>query len=456
MPSGGSNRRVPPARQSSGDDAALQGHAEPPGAFAAALATVVAALGPLASAPELEGGSREAADGAGAGAFSAAQRVARACRELGAAAAQLHLQPRRDESLQSPRTPALGRAGRTPFLLSGSPPPFLPTDVQADARVSESEDEDVTYVATEESGSDQSTASGHRAGLEGLALRSVAPSTLKAYKQAWGEWEEFARGRKQRGKSGHRMMLSFIWQLYVSGRSRAVVSRYLAGIAFFCRIKGVPDLTKSGILLKAMKGWARVAPTPPDRRRPIDAALLPGIIGSVGAIASSMFESLLFRLAFSMAYHGAFRISELVAPSKQTDSRMLVEDVVVSGRSLLCRLRRSKTDQVGKGRWVTLVPALEESICPVRLAVQYEAVRPDCRGSWLLHYDGLPVTKFQFRWMMGRCLTSMGLSPSHFGTHSFRIGAATAAAAAGFSGAQIQAVGRWKSSCYKRYIRPVA
>ncbi|XP_063786027.1 uncharacterized protein LOC134934533 [Pseudophryne corroboree] len=173
MPSGGSNRRVPPARQSSGDDAALQGHAEPPGAFAAALATVVAALGPLAAAPELEGGSREAADAAGAGAFSAAQRVARACRELGAAAAQLHLQPRRDESLQSPRTPALGRAGRTPSLLSGSPPPFLPTDVQADARVSESEDEDVTYVATEESGSDQSTASGE---AEQLGSVSSTPS----------------------------------------------------------------------------------------------------------------------------------------------------------------------------------------------------------------------------------------------------------------------------------------
>ena len=38
-------------------------------------------------------------------------------------------------------------------------------------------------------------------------------------------------------------------------------------------------------------------------------------------------------------------------------------------------------------------------------------------------------------------------------THSFRIGAATAAAAAGYPRWAIQAMGRWSSDCYRQYIR---
>ncbi|XP_063774248.1 uncharacterized protein LOC134910312 [Pseudophryne corroboree] len=160
MPSGGSTRRVPPSRQPADDVPTSRGHNETQGAFASALATVVAALGPLAVAPELDGGSGGMPSGSGAGAVSAAQRVARACRELGAAAAQLQQQPRRDENVHSPGTPTPRRARRTPVFVSGSSPPFLPAVVQADTEEPESEAEDVAYVAPDESGSDQSTASG--------------------------------------------------------------------------------------------------------------------------------------------------------------------------------------------------------------------------------------------------------------------------------------------------------
>ena len=37
-------------------------------------------------------------------------------------------------------------------------------------------------------------------------------------------------------------------------------------------------------------------------------------------------------------------------------------------------------------------------------------------------------------------------------THSFRIGGASAAAAAGISDSQIQILGRWSSDAYRRYI----
>ncbi|XP_063780733.1 uncharacterized protein LOC134928678 [Pseudophryne corroboree] len=411
--------------------------------------------GGSARRPARDGDQFAGRKGSGDRRASAARRIARACRELGAAAAELELGPGRERGRTVTAHSARG-ARRAPQAWAGPSSSFLSsTEGRSERDEADSVADEDWLEDYEGSGSERSIASGDRAGLEGLALRSVAPATLKVYGQAWSEWEAFVQSRQHQGKSKHRLMLSFMWQLYVSGRSRAVVARYLAGVSFFCKLRGISDVTKSEVLRKAMKGWARVAPTPPDRRRPIDAALLPAVIEAVGRVASSRFEALLFRLAFSMAYHGAFRVSELVAPSKRSESRMLVGDVVVGERSLLCRLRRSKTDQVGRGRWVTMVPALEVSVCPVGLARQYLGVRPAKEGSWLLHYDGLPVTKYQFRWMLGRCLTGLGLSPAAFGTHSFRIGAATSAAAAGFSRTEIQAVGRWKSSSYKRYIRPV-
>ena len=51
----------------------------------------------------------------------------------------------------------------------------------------------------------------------------------------------------------------------------------------------------------------------------------------------------------------------------------------------------------------------------------------------------------------GETLQSTGMDTMNFNGHSFRIGAATAAAQAGLSDALIKTLGRWKSSAYATY-----
>ncbi len=51
-------------------------------------------------------------------------------------------------------------------------------------------------------------------------------------------------------------------------------------------------------------------------------------------------------------------------------------------------------------------------------------------------------------------LSAARLSPIGFSSHSLRIGAATAASAAGLSDHAIQKLGRWRSNAFKGYIRP--
>jgi hypothetical protein len=48
---------------------------------------------------------------------------------------------------------------------------------------------------------------------------------------------------------------------------------------------------------------------------------------------------------------------------------------------------------------------------------------------------------------------SVGLTPSEYGTHSFRIGGATALFAAGATDTIIRTMGRWSSDIHRLYVR---
>ena len=56
------------------------------------------------------------------------------------------------------------------------------------------------------------------------------------------------------------------------------------------------------------------------------------------------------------------------------------------------------------------------------------------------------------RWLRST-LAKAGVDPTHFSGHSFRIGAASTAAAKGVAESTVQTLGRWASDSYKRYIR---
>ena len=51
-------------------------------------------------------------------------------------------------------------------------------------------------------------------------------------------------------------------------------------------------------------------------------------------------------------------------------------------------------------------------------------------------------------------LSLIGIHLAPYSLHSLRAGAATTAAAAGCTEDQIQKLGRWSSTCYRRYIKP--
>ena len=129
---------------------------------------------------------------------------------------------------------------------------------------------------------------------------------------------------------------------------------------------------------------------------------------------------------------------------------------IVEGRihQLVVRifLKRSKTDQYGKGTEVFL-GATEDDICPVEAVTSYVARRGASPGSFFRSESGAPLSKAQFVDKVRAALARAGVQQAGYSGHSFRIGAATTAAQAGLPDSVIQALGRWSSPAFLRYIR---
>ena len=109
--------------------------------------------------------------------------------------------------------------------------------------------------------------------------------------------------------------------------------------------------------------------------------------------------------------------------------------------------KSSKTDPFRMGTSVRLA-ANGTSLCPVQALGEYIAVHPSQHG---------PLFTFQNRKYLTRkdinTALKVYLGMNHVSSHSFRIGAASTAASAGYPRWIIQSLGRWSSDCFRQYIR---
>jgi hypothetical protein len=115
----------------------------------------------------------------------------------------------------------------------------------------------------------------------------------------------------------------------------------------------------------------------------------------------------------------------------------------------------SKTDRSKRGVSIKLFQN-SSPVCPVTLLRDAWARAPIQRSDApLLQVDsrGSPLTYRALLHFIKQQLSAFGFDAASFGAHSLRIGGATLLAANGFSEAQIQAMGRWSSECYQRYLR---
>ena len=115
-------------------------------------------------------------------------------------------------------------------------------------------------------------------------------------------------------------------------------------------------------------------------------------------------------------------------------------------------VKQSKTDPFRKGV-ALFVGRTVCSLCPVAALLDYMLVRGSAPGPLFQYRDGRLLTRARFSEAVRTALNKAGVDCAKYNTHSFRIGAATTAAAKGFEDSVIKTLGRWESAAYLQYVK---
>jgi len=155
--------------------------------------------------------------------------------------------------------------------------------------------------------------------------------------------------------------------------------------------------------------------------------------------------------AFCVAFYGFLRASELCSPTARTfdpTATLCHADLTLAATAAQLLIKASKTDPFRVTCTVT-IGATHTSTCPVSALHHYLPFRSTHTSRPLFVFDnGSYLTRTSLTSHLRSLLLAAGLDPDIYASHSFRIGAATTAAAASLPDWQIQALGRWSSNCY--------
>ncbi|XP_067326779.1 integrase/recombinase xerD homolog [Anolis sagrei] len=293
--------------------------------------------------------------------------------------------------------------------------------------------------------------------IRGMAM-ALAPNSRKAYLRTVREFIDFRNYYNLPNTTP--VPYEHVAQFCIYSKRRGLtphsIRTKLAALAYWFKAQGLPDHTNDFRLHKLMAGWSRQYGRPTDDRQPMTPDILKGLLKTWPSICSSKYEQLLFHAAALTAFFAALRVSELVAASKNDKSQkaLIRSDITMSHNCLEIYIRSSKTDQESRGSVITLTQCSAADLCPIQALSQYIAARKPSQGYFFCHQDGSPLTRYQFWTITSKALKALGLPQHKFGTHSFRIGAASTASGLGYGSETIKSLGRWKSNAYKSYVRP--
>ena len=248
------------------------------------------------------------------------------------------------------------------------------------------------------------------------------------------------------------MFISFLFQ---KGYAYNTASTYISAIRFHHKILGLPDCSSEITISKILEGYRR-SRSSVDSRFPITLDILIIICGQLEMICYSEHEILLFRAAYTLAFFGLFRVSELVGSSTDhVQSPLSLDDIQMNKDKFIVRLCKSKTNKCGSPQFVHIT-ATGGISCPFSAMKSYLQSRTNsvtCQ-SLFCHSNCKPLNSYQFGAVLSKVVKSAELHDGRqYKTHSFRIGAATWLHHKGVSNDVIKKMGRWTSNAFQRYIR---
>lgn len=239
----------------------------------------------------------------------------------------------------------------------------------------------------------------------------------------------------------------------------ATIKLYLSGIRFSYIRGGFGNpLAVADRLQYILKGIRKLQGENNNKRLPITFNILCNMCRRLQRGLYSPFEDTMLICMCQTAFFGFLRCGEFTVKHNNVHGTdyIRIQDIKFEqeDKYFTLLLRASKTDPFRKGVLVHIYT--NDVLCPVKAMRRYMQLRLQ-QGvnseSALFYYNQSSITRVKFIEYMRQVLEVVGLDTKNYNGHSFRIGAATSAAAAGVEDHLIQTLGRWSSNCYTRYIR---
>lgn len=289
---------------------------------------------------------------------------------------------------------------------------------------------------------------------------SLSSASAKVYKRPWSlftSWASQCLGNSEFLLPVQPAVLAlFISHLYSHKYASSSVTTYVSAIGYVHKLAGVNDPTETAIIIQLLKGYRKLAPVR-DVRLPITLPILRQVVQSFEFTTSSAYQKRMLSALCSLAFFAFLRIGELTTSTGHHNNLIMLSQLdrlldrqgkVQALQLSLCQYKHSNP---GQPFVIYIYP--ESICCPVQLILDYISLRGYTQGPLFCWPDGRPISRAFFIEQLNAALKFNNLDASLYKAHSFRIGAASWAAAKGFSDSQIRLLGRWKSNAFLRYIR---
>lgn len=258
--------------------------------------------------------------------------------------------------------------------------------------------------------------------VRGFASAATSANTRRAYSR---QWTAFSTWCGARGLAALPALPSTV-ALYASelaelGRKVATIEQAMAAVSAAHGAAGLSSPREDAALRLVLRGIRRTIGAAQREAAPVLAGHLRAMLEVLPQTLAGSRDRALLLVGFS----GAFRRSELVG--------LEIRDVVFTTDGVEVTLRRSKTDQEGRGRVVALPYSGSPEVCPVRALRSWLGAAAITEGPVFREVtrhgrvESAPLTGRSVSRIVKRSGISAGLEASSFSGHSLRAGFVTQA-----------------------------
>ena len=282
---------------------------------------------------------------------------------------------------------------------------------------------------------------------------SKANNTIRAYKSDFSDYSLFcAKNGFKTLPSDPKVVTLYLTHLSSVGMKLSTLKRRLVSIGVIHKLKGHYLDTKHPLIIENIMGIRRRNGSIQKGKKPILINNLKMLINVIDKVNKDEIKKFRDRSIILIGFSGGFRRNEIVS--------LDYDDLDFVGEGLKINLKKSKTDQFGKGLIKGLPYFDNSTYCPVKSLQKWIEITKINSGPLFRRFNkgsGLSenrLTDQTVALLIKKYLKLSGIDTKNYSGHSLRSGFATSAAESGVDERSIMAMTGHKSTeMVRRYIR---